>query len=147
LTETRTLLTRRLTGVALAGALLALAGCSDSGGGGGSTATTMPSMTSATASSSASASASSGTSTAANQVVIKNFAFTPATLTVRAGATVTVMNQDSTAHTLTATGAKEFDTGSIAPGKSATFTAPAKAGSYSYSCTIHPFMKGSLTVS
>ncbi|WP_329136854.1 cupredoxin domain-containing protein [Streptomyces sp. NBC_01476] len=139
--DTRTLLPRRrLAGAVLAGALLAVTGCSDSGGGGGSSTTSAPATTG-----SASASASASGAGAAT-IVIKNFAFRPATLSVRPGTEVTVMNQDSTTHTVTATGAKAFDTGDIAAGKTATFTAPGKAGSYPYICSIHTFMKGTLTV-
>lgn len=79
-------------------------------------------------------------------VTIKNFAFEPAAVTVRPGDTVTVTNQDSTAHTLTATG-KSFDTGTIAPGATATFTAPQQPGAHPYICSIHQFMHGTLTVS
>jgi plastocyanin len=57
-----------------------------------------------------------------------------------------VDNHDSTAHTLTATAGKAFDTGTIGAGKSGTFTAPAAAGSYPYICTIHQFMHGTLIV-
>ncbi|MFE1310503.1 cupredoxin domain-containing protein [Streptomyces sp. NPDC058755] len=77
---------------------------------------------------------------------MKNFAFSPAALTVKAGEKVTVVNEDSTAHTVTATQGGDFDTGSIAGGKSGTFTAPSKAGSYAFVCTFHPNMKGTLTV-
>ncbi|WP_121717606.1 cupredoxin family copper-binding protein [Streptomyces sp. E5N91] len=120
----------RLAAVACALALTALVGCSD-GGGGGDGATE-----SATRSS-----ASGGT-----QVTIKDFTFEPASLTVSPGAKVTVVNKDSTTHTLTASKGGSFDTGDIAPGKSATFTAPSTAGDFPYACTIHPFMKGTLTV-
>lgn len=109
------------------GLLLALTGCSDSGGG-SDTGTTPPAGGRAT-------------------VTVKDFAFSPASLTVAPGTVVTVVNQDSSPHTVTATGSKAFDTGTVTPGKRATFTAPAKAGSYPYMCTIHPFMKGTLTVS
>jgi plastocyanin len=68
------------------------------------------------------------------------------TLTVSPGAKVTVSNQDSATHTLTATGDKAFDTGDVGPGKSVTFTAPTKAGSYSYLCDIHQYMTGTLVV-
>lgn len=120
--------------------LLVLAGCSDSdSGGSGPTA-------SASASASGSASASSPAAGGADRIGIKDFAFGPAALTVEPGAVVTVTNNDSTAHTVTADSGKAFDTGDIAPGRTVTFTAPAKAGSYPYSCTIHPFMKGTLTV-
>ncbi|MFF4576608.1 cupredoxin domain-containing protein [Streptomyces sp. NPDC001410] len=77
---------------------------------------------------------------------MKNFAFSPAALTVKAGEKVTVVNEDSTAHTVTATQGGDFDTGSIAGGKSGSFTAPSKAGSYAFVCTFHPNMKGTLTV-
>ncbi|WP_225448675.1 cupredoxin domain-containing protein [Streptacidiphilus sp. P02-A3a] len=80
-------------------------------------------------------------------MTIHNFAFSPATLTVTPGEKVTVVNQDSTAHTVTATGTKAFDTGDVAPGATATFNAPSTAGSYPYICTIHQFMHGTLTVS
>ncbi|SEM18261.1 cupredoxin domain-containing protein [Streptacidiphilus jiangxiensis] len=123
----------RLT-VALVAALLAAAsaGCS-----------------SASTSVSAPASAASVTSAAPSgqaRIVIANFAYQPADLTVAPGQLVTVTNHDSTAHTLTATGAHGFDTGKIAAGASGTFTAPTTPGSYPYICTIHPFMHGTLTV-
>ncbi|MBD0694844.1 hypothetical protein BG452_17835 [Streptomyces sp. CBMA123] len=76
---------------------------------------------------------------------MKDFAFAPATLTAGPGQTVTVLNQDSVAHTLTAVD-KSFDTGTIQPGASATFTVPQQTGAHPYICTIHPFMHGTLTV-
>ncbi|MEV0786457.1 cupredoxin domain-containing protein [Streptomyces sp. NPDC050423] len=127
--------------------LTALTGCSDSGGGGGggggssSAPATPPSPPSASASP-----ASSAPPAGQVKVSIKDFKFRPAALTVAAGAKITVTNNDTTTHTMTATKGKAFDTGDIAPGKSATFTAPSKAGGYPYDCTIHPFMTGTLTV-
>ncbi|WP_232248533.1 cupredoxin domain-containing protein [Streptacidiphilus rugosus] len=82
----------------------------------------------------------------AAQITISNFAFQPGDLTVAPGATVTVVNHDSTAHTVTASGGGGFDTGHINGGASGTFTAPTKPGSYPYICTIHQFMHGTLTV-
>ena len=123
--------------------LLTLVGCSSS-----TKESVAPSTTMASASESASASASSGGSSAgAAEIVIQNFAFSPATLTVTPGEKVTVMNKDTTTHTVTATGSKPFDTGDIAAGTTTTFTAPAAAGVYHYICTIHQFMHGTLTVS
>ncbi|MDH6135610.1 plastocyanin [Kitasatospora sp. MAA4] len=127
---------RSILAAGAAFALLSLAGCSSS------SSTPAPASPSASASSEPASSPAAGGST----VTIKNFAFSPANLTVAPGTTITVTNDDSTAHTFTATGAKAFDTGPIDPGKSATVTAPAAAGSYPYNCTIHPFMKGTLTV-
>ncbi|BFV55714.1 hypothetical protein KCMC57_up08180 [Kitasatospora sp. CMC57] len=80
------------------------------------------------------------------RVSIKEFTFGPDTFTVSPGATVTVTNEDSTAHTLTATGKGGFDSGTIGAGKTATFTAPTAGGSYPFICTLHQFMKGTLTV-
>jgi plastocyanin len=81
-------------------------------------------------------------------IAIKNFAFDPSTLTVTPGERVTVRNEDSATHTVTAGGAHEgaFNTGNINPGSTATFTAPSQPGSYSYICQIHQFMHGTLTV-
>lgn len=92
--------------------------------------------------------ASSG-GTAAATLVIKNFSFKPSTLTVSPGATVTVKNEDSATHTVTASGSHSgaFNTGDIQPGSSATFKAPSAAGTYHYICSIHQFMHGTLVVS
>jgi len=75
-------------------------------------------------------------------ITIQDFKFGPATLTVKAGAKVTVTNSDSTTHTATANGGA-FDTGDLDPGKSKTITL-AKAGTYAYHCQIHSFMKGTI---
>jgi plastocyanin len=91
---------------------------------------------------------SAPTGASGTTIVIKNFAFVPGDLTVTAGTTVTVRNEDPTTHTLTAVSPhdKAFDTGNINSGATATFTAPNSAGSYSYICEIHQFMHGTLTV-
>ena len=65
-------------------------------------------------------------------------------LTVSAGATVTVKNQDSVAHTVTLTGTS-LDV-KVPGGGQATFTAPTAAGSYPLTCDFHASMHGTLTV-
>jgi len=75
---------------------------------------------------------------------IANYAFAPASLTVRAGTTITVHNGDSTAHTATA-GSGAFDSGTLKPGASARFTLK-RAGSYTYICQFHAFMAGTIRV-
>ena len=115
--------------------LLALAGCSNGGNGYG----TGPTSTSAEPT-------KTSVIPGEARIVIENFAFSPADLQVRPGEKVTVVNRDSASHTVTATGDKAFDTGTIRAGATATFTAPSTPGSYSYLCTIHPNMKGTLTV-
>jgi plastocyanin len=77
-------------------------------------------------------------------IVINGFKFLPDTLTVKTGETVEWKNEDAVVHTATAED-KTFDSGNIAPGKSWTFVA-SKPGTYTYICTIHPNMKGTLTV-
>jgi plastocyanin len=49
-------------------------------------------------------------------------------------------------HNLTSNSNK-FKTSDLDPNQSGTFTAPTQPGTYSYNCTIHPFMTGSITVS
>ncbi len=112
----------------------ALTGCTTTGEGGGSTATPH---------SPAQSTATSG----AIRIIIKDFTYVPAVLTVRPGVKITVDNKDSAPHTVTASGGKGgFDTGTIKGGATATFTAPGKPGSYPYFCDIHEYMKGKLTV-
>jgi plastocyanin len=80
--------------------------------------------------------------TASNMVTIKNFAFSPASLTIKAGTTVTWTNQDSASHTISSA---SFSSGNLATGDKFqfTFTNP---GTYAYSCGIHPSMQGTITV-
>lgn len=112
---------------------LIVAGCSSSKS---STTSTPP----------AGSSTSSSSSTAASGITISGFKYS-GELTVKAGATVTVTNKDSVAHTLTDKANHKFDTGSIdTGGGTATFTAPSTAGSYTFGCTFHPSMSGTLIV-
>lgn len=77
-------------------------------------------------------------------VAIKNFKFEPATLTVPVGATVTWTNDDAQAHTVTGSEPVGSSNG-IDPSKTyqRSFAAP---GSYSYQCSFHPFMTGTVQV-
>jgi plastocyanin len=93
---------------------------------------------------SAAPSATTGNPAAPNTITIKNFMF-GAPITVTAGSTVTVMNTDTTTHTVAADD-KSFDTGEIHAGATATFVAPMAAGTYTFHCNIHNYMMGSLTV-
>jgi plastocyanin len=97
-------------------------------------------------SSSSSKAASTNTSapSTAATITIHGFAFHPATLTVKAGTTITVKNTDDTAHTVTALDGS-FDTKPINPGKTATFTV-SKAGTFHFHCNIHNYMTGTIQV-
>ena len=76
---------------------------------------------------------------------IHNFKFSPASLTAKPGAGVTVTNDDSTAHTATADDGHSFDTGTLDNGASRTISV-SKSGSYPYHCGIHSFMHGTLVI-
>ena len=80
----------------------------------------------------------------AQQVQIEQFQFTPATLTVPVGTTVTWTNKDGTLHTVTST-TKVFGSDGLDQGGtfSYTFTTP---GTYPYFCKLHPRMTGTVTV-
>jgi LPXTG-motif cell wall-anchored protein len=79
---------------------------------------------------------------AASSVTIRDFSFGPAAITVHAGDTVTWVNDGPTDHTATGSG---FDTGTLSKGQSGSHTF-ASAGTFSYHCSLHPFMKGTVTV-
>jgi plastocyanin len=80
------------------------------------------------------------------QIDIQNFAFSPATLTVKAGQTVTVINHDAIKHNVHAND-DSFKTNLLAKDEKATFTAPTKPGSYPFVCDPHKAtMKGTLVV-
>jgi amicyanin len=80
---------------------------------------------------------------AAAKVTITNFAFDPAALTVKAGTKVTWTNNDIVAHTVTFTDVANSPVLNRGDTFSRTFTAP---GTYSYICSIHPFMHGTVVV-
>jgi plastocyanin len=134
----------------LAGTLaLALSGCgSSSSSHSSSAAASSGSAASSTAASSrTAASATAGSSPAAAHsahVAISGYAFHPATVTVASGAKVTFTNSDQTNHTATANGGA-FDTGTLAQGARKTVILK-KAGTYTYFCQFHAFMKATLVV-
>jgi hypothetical protein len=73
-----------------------------------------------------------------------DFFFSPASVSVAVGDTVTWHNSGDAPHTATANNGS-FDTGTINSGGSGshTFNSP---GTFSYICTIHPNMKGTVRV-
>jgi plastocyanin len=83
---------------------------------------------------------SSGSGSAA--ITIKNLTFT--STPVKAGSTVTVKNNDSFDHTVTADD-NSFNV-TVHGGSTATFTAPSAPGDVKFHCTIHSSMHGTLSV-
>ncbi len=77
---------------------------------------------------------------------IVDFTYDPSPASVEAGQRITIPNADAAPHTLTdAASARAFDSGTI-KGKTTGSITFAKAGTYSYVCEFHPFMKGEITV-
>jgi hypothetical protein len=79
-----------------------------------------------------------------SEIGITDFAFDPTTVEIEMGTTVTWTNNDDVPHTATGL-AGEFDTGTIGPGESASFTFDTP-GTYTYYCEIHPSMQGTIIV-
>ncbi len=81
-----------------------------------------------------------------NAVMIDNFTFSPASLTIKAGTAVVFTNRDDIPHTVLSD-----DAGHMVKSKvldtddkfSFTFTQP---GTYHYHCSIHPHMTGTIIV-
>jgi plastocyanin len=82
-----------------------------------------------------------------NTVVIKNLDFVTKKITVKKGTAITWKNQDTARHTVTfedptlASASSEL----FAPGESFTYTFTT-AGTYTYHCMPHPFMKAVVQV-
>jgi plastocyanin len=84
-------------------------------------------------------------------VTIQNFAFTPATVSIPKGTTVSWVNKDSSNHVIVndaqgsiAQGAL-FTSNSLLKGESYLFKFETP-GTYPYHCSIHPSMKGTIVV-
>ena len=77
------------------------------------------------------------------QVMIDNFTFSPAELTVKVGDTVTWTNRDDIPHTVVSAG--KFRSKAMDTDNSYSFTF-ASAGDYKYFCSLHPHMTGMIKV-
>lgn len=78
------------------------------------------------------------------EVTIENYEYTPPSVTIPIGTTVTWRNIDPIQHTATARD-NEFDSGLLGQNEifSFTFNDP---GEYEYYCTLHPYMIGTIIV-
>jgi plastocyanin len=132
-------------------ALVVLAGCGTAAGattggttGAAPTATTAPTTPAATATPSTPANATTVTITGASG----NFAFQPASVTVKAGATVMWVNNSNVAHTTTSdsSSAVSWDSSAISTGGGSFSFVFSKPGTYTYHCSFHPFMHGTIVV-
>ena len=78
-------------------------------------------------------------------IEIADFAFS-GDFDLSPGQTVEVVNNDSAPHTFTAADGS-FDTGTIDPGDSVTFTVPDAEGPIDVFCSIHPSMTARVNIS
>lgn len=95
--------------------------------------------------SSSSAQDLSNTKNMENTVTIQGMQFQPSTITVVPGSEITWINMDTTAHTVVSDNGTSFNSGSIGPKGSYTYTAN-QNGSITYHCSIYPQMKGTIQV-
>jgi plastocyanin len=83
--------------------------------------------------------------TATARVSAADFAFAPVSAQIKAGDTLTFANTGAQPHTATSVDGGGFDTGLIQPGQSVSLTFD-EAGTYTYTCTPHPWMIGQILV-
>jgi plastocyanin len=79
------------------------------------------------------------------EVKIDNFTFVPQSLTVKAGTTVTWVNEDDIPHGIVTSNTKTFRSKVMDTDEkyAFTFTTP---GTYEYFCYLHPHMTGTIVV-
>jgi plastocyanin len=110
----------------------------------GNTAGTTGTMMGSSTSVSMMGGGTTGSMMGSSRVVLKDLAFNPASVTIAVGATVTWENQDSMNHNVIADDGS-FKSPDLGSGETFSFTFQ-KAGTYTYSCHIHPNMKGTVVV-
>ena len=86
-----------------------------------------------------------GTGSKQNRIEIKDFAFNPQTITVRAGEKVTWINRDEEPHTVVSVEKQFKKSTALDTDQEFTITAGAP-GTYSYFCSVHPKMTGIIIV-
>jgi plastocyanin len=86
-----------------------------------------------------------GGPTVTTSVTMSGLQFKPGAIAVSKGATVTWTNQDNTAHNVTFSDASVGSVGDFSSG-SKSLVMPSTPGTFSYHCTIHPGMDGTVTI-
>ena len=80
-----------------------------------------------------------------NKIEIKDFAFNPQTITVKAGEKVTWINRDDEPHTVVSVEKQFKKSTALDTDQEFTITAGAP-GTYTYFCSVHPKMTGTIIV-
>ena len=86
-----------------------------------------------------------GNGTNKNQIIIKDFHFTPETLTVKSGEKITWINRDEEPHTVVSVEKQFKKSSALDTDQEFTITAGAP-GTYTYFCSVHPKMTGTIIV-
>jgi plastocyanin len=133
--------TRAATAIVILATTLAGAGCGSNSGGNSGTA---PRPATGSASAPAPAASATGAPVQSATVDIRSFKYKPVTVVVKKGGRVRWTNSDTAAHTATADD-RSFDTQTIDRGK-ARMVAMTTAGTFTYHCDFHPFMKATVVV-
>jgi plastocyanin len=85
------------------------------------------------------------TSNKQNRIEIKDFAFNPQTITVKAGEKITWINRDEEPHTVVSVQKQFKKSTALDTDQEFTITAGAP-GTYTYFCSVHPKMTGTIVV-
>src|SRR5215471_19676679 len=80
-----------------------------------------------------------------NKIEIKDFAFNPQTVTVKSGEKITWINKDEEPHTVVSVG-KQFKKSSALDTDQTYTIVAGTPGTYSYFCSVHPKMTGTIVV-
>jgi plastocyanin len=80
-----------------------------------------------------------------NRIVIKDFHFTPQTLTVKSGEKITWINRDEEPHTVVSVEKQFKKSTALDTDQEFTITA-GPPGTYTYFCSVHPKMTGTIVV-
>jgi plastocyanin len=80
-----------------------------------------------------------------NKIEIKDFAFNPKTITVKSGEKITWINRDEEPHTVVSVDKQFKKSSALDTDQEFTITAGAP-GTYSYFCSVHPKMTGTIIV-
>ena len=83
--------------------------------------------------------------TATTSVTMSGLQFKPGAIAVSKGATVTWTNQDNLAHNVTFDDMSIGSIGDFSSG-SKSLVMPSTTGTFTYHCTIHPGMNGTVTI-
>lgn len=86
-----------------------------------------------------------GGGNAKNKIEIKDFMFSPPTITVKSGETITWINRDEEPHTIVSVGKKFPKSSALDTDQEFSITVSAP-GTYEYFCSVHPKMTGTIVV-